>query len=625
MHLNLHTEVLKKALTLSNSKAALHWPLDIVVNDNGRIIYIAEPTFINMDSPIPPKERIQYVKKVEDFLDVTKIPEMALEVLKKQQRETVNALRSKDGLIKISRKTIQKGEFEIQSGVGEVTTYEPIDNDGEFIRYNLNGGDSQAYWHPRHSFELLHSFKGEPSLLMKEVMPSRYAELTRLAQAGNIMPSKTGEIVLAFRDKKSAKYYNGTWNEGTHFLDLHRAESETQIDHFLQSHGKVLGPFIPIWDMNFEPLKSYVVDEDNQKVNMFVATKLMLAPLVTQRKYPTIQRIMDHAIGTGPVQEHFLNWLACVLQHKKKTGTAWILHGTEGTGKGLLVNKVLKPIFERYLIVRKASELQSQFNAWMETTMLAFIDEIEADVFEKRSMEGDLRNAITEPIIGIRRMRTDSYEVASYINFIFSSNKPQPVKLPLGDRRFNVGHYQSERLYMTDKEVDTISSEVAAFANYIMNRATDLDAASSILQTEDRKMIQALSVTSLDEFANDVVTGDLPKLWEYMPDEKFLMENGLVDLSASAYAQLLKRFITQQESVISRDELKLLFSHAVGQVPPGANKFTAYLRHHNIHLKAVWDGVQTVRGIKVEWQITPAQRADIIQTLAPSDRLRKVK
>jgi hypothetical protein len=45
------------------------------------------------------------------------------------------------------------------------------------------------------------------------------------------------------------------------------------------------------------------------------------------------------------VADHFLNWLAFILQHRDRTKTAWVLHGVPGTGKGLLTNDILRPIF----------------------------------------------------------------------------------------------------------------------------------------------------------------------------------------------------------------------------------------------------------------------------------------
>lgn len=632
MQTNMSKDALKKAITLSNSKAALHWPLDIVVNDNGRIVYISPPSFKNMTDPIPPAERIQFIKKTKDTLNADTLKATAIEALKTDARDLLNALREGEGLKKLSRPTTMVGEYEVQKGVGEVSSYEVIDNGGEFIRYNLNGGNSQAYWHPRHHPELLHSFKGEPSLLIKEVMPARYKEMVVTAKQQNTTPNSQGEVTVAFRDKVTSEYWKGIWNADSHTLEIYTIGSKDALHDFLASRNEPVPPFVPEWELVFNPHDDVVYDDKRQRVNQFVETPLMrVSKTPKSATYPLIQKIMDHAIGTGDIQEHFLNWLAVIMQHRRKTGTAWILHGTEGTGKGLLFNRILKPIFERYLVIKKASEMKSEFNGWMETAIIVCIDEIEADVFEKKSMEGDLRNAITEPTFSIRRMRTDSYERKSYANFIFSSNKKQPVRLPTGDRRFNVGVYQPDKLVITTKQVeDGLPKEIEAFASYLLNRTADIDLAAHVLHTADRANIQALNTTAVDEFAESILSGNLYKLWEYMPDERAMNDHGITDPAAAAYANMMRRFMYEPESNISRDQLVLLFKHAIGEIPSmnGANKFTSFLRHHGVNTKKIWcDGVATM-GIQVRWKTTELEKAELEKSNTKKERpgtVRRVK
>lgn len=90
--------------------------------------------------------------------------------------------------------------------------------------------------------------------------------------------------------------------------------------------------------------------------------------------------------------EHWLNWLAVIFQHRCKPKTAWILHGTEGTGKGLIVNNILAVLLGRnYVQSKRASELEDKFNGWLEQALIAFIDEIKVSASVKKDMiSGDL-------------------------------------------------------------------------------------------------------------------------------------------------------------------------------------------------------------------------------------------
>lgn len=330
MHLNQSVASLESNIELSKSSAALHWPLDITACQNDKLLYVAMPVFKGMVSPIKEADRIQLVTKKTQKFDVTKMELKPIESLKKIARDKLNDLRTRAGISPLKIKTKMVGEYEVQAGVGEIASYEVIDC-GEYNRLNLNNGDSQAYWHAKADPTYLHNFKGEPSLLLKEVLPHYYADLVRNKAANDSTPSITGDLLLAFREKKTATYYKGTWNPGTSVLDIDIVKSELQLDHFLQGHGRSLGAFIPEWQIIFDPQNPCVVDEDAKIVNTFIPTEFMRKGKKNKKgEFPIIQKVLDSAVGTGDIQEHFLNWLAVVWQQRRKPLTAWVFHGTEG-------------------------------------------------------------------------------------------------------------------------------------------------------------------------------------------------------------------------------------------------------------------------------------------------------
>lgn len=629
MHLNLTTEVLKSALTLSNSQVALHWPLDITCCQNDKLIYIAEPNFVGMKSPVAIDERIRLVKGTLDAIPVEMIALKPMDALKKEQRRILNELQTAAGITPTKAKTKMVGEYEVQLGVGEIAQYNIIDC-GEYNRLDLNGGDSRAYYHRKDDPTYLHNFKGEPSVLLKEILPQYYADLVRERNEQNATPNEGGEILLAYRDKVTADYYKGTWQPHTKALELYRVKSRDMLQDFLLSHGRDLGPFVPEWHTIFNPQSEIVVDEANHIVNRFTPSQYMQLEHQRPGEYPAVQRLLDSAVGTGDIQAHFINWLAFIFQFRKKPLTAWVLHGTFGTGKGMLVNKVIAPLLDRaYVHQMRASELNEKFNAWLESSLLVFIDEIDADMFTNaKTTESDLFNFITEPTATIRRMRTDAYMVPNFTGFIFSSNKKQPVHIPPGDRRFNVGSFQHERFFPTDAELEALSEghELAHFAHFLQNYEVDAAQVNRILQTEERAAIQRLGITSIDQLADDLLGGHLGGLLEALPDTSLMDQMGVVNPTAAAYVNIVRRFAHEPISRVSRDELAVLFTHCVGKVPEGAHKFTAFLRHHGITTKVLRINGETPRGIEVEWKLTAEDKTFITTVFQPkSTKLKSVK
>lgn len=631
MHLNQSVPVLEKAIELSKSAAALHWPLDITTCQSDKLLYTAMPVFKGLLSPIKEADRIALVVKKLPSLPIQRIELKPIETLKKKAQEKLNQLRLDAGFSNIKNKVRMVGEYEVQAGVGEIASYQVLDC-GEYNRLNLNDGDSQAYWHHKSDPTYLHNFKGEPSLLLKEVLPHYYADLIRNAKSTNTTPSVQGDLLLAFRDKVTATYWKGTWNPDDQVLDLHTVKSELQLDHFLQGHGQSLGAFIPEWQIRFDPHNLTVVDEVAKTVNTFIPTEYMRLGKKNKKGgdgYPIIQRILDSCIGVGDIQAHFLNWIAVVWQMKKKPLTAWALHGIEGTGKGLLFHNILRPLFgNKHAVQKRASELNSQFNGWLEPALIAFIDEIDADMFvNAKSVEADLRTMITEPTVTIRRMRTDSYEVPNFTAFIFASNKKRPVSIPQGDRRFNIGVFQHEKLVISQDEIDSIEDELSAFAYMLSHYKADFHRAKTVLQTEDRIAIQRLSITSVDTLAADLLSGNLVSLWDAMPDESLAESSGMVSVTATAYAALVRRFSKETVSKITRDELCVIFTHCIGKMPDGAHKQSAFLRHHGIETKRLRFGNQLEYGLEITWVLSDDDRELVKNELARTNqpKMKRVK
>ncbi|WP_157288523.1 primase-helicase family protein [Uliginosibacterium gangwonense] len=642
MHLNFTVKVLRNALSLTNSAGSnIHYPLDITACQNDKLLYIAEPTFVGMTSPIKATERVKLAAKDLPHIPVERIALKPLDALNRERRSIWNKLRENAGLPACTVKIKQQGEYTVQNGLGQISGYEIIDDGGEYIRYNLahadgSMGDSAAYWHPRTNFELLHSFKGEDSMLMKEVMPERYAELTRELKGELQSVSEDGDVMLAFRNSEDSEYYSCLWNEAEHTLWLKRVKSKDALNDWVLSHGRQPGPFIPTWRIHFDPTTNTVVNLDEKTINTFVLPPLLRNHDETKSKtWKHIKILVTHVLGNNEdCVEHFLNHLAVVFQTRQKPGTAWVLHGIYGTGKGMLVNNVLRGILGQYVAIKPVGQLEDRFNDWIATALIGFVDEIEVDALVSKSIDGDLRNMITEPTFSVRRMHSSSVEVPNYTMLIFSANKPQPVRIPQGDRRYNVGDYQavklevmllSEHKLTTAQFLKHIENELAAFTHYLMTRKADRQLARTIIETENRKRIQELSITSVEETARAVLTGDMERLFGFMPDEALLEETGMVNFIASSYATLIKRWGKESVSYISRDELQVVFQHCVGNIPESANKFTSYLRHHDIVIKAIRQGNRVLRGIVVEWQLTPELKAELFPPKPPLKKLRSIK
>lgn len=618
-YLNLNTEELRDALTLSDMRHTLKWKLDITCCQNDKLLYVCAPTFVGMKDPIKPSERVQFVKKARSVLNTERVAVHSPEALNKIVRELVNEKRVAMQLPKLSAKTVIIGEYEVQNKPGEMVITEGPRYERGFVYFNVNGGKNWSYYHPEGNYELIHNFKEEPCVRTKDVFPDYYKDCVKKAAEANSRPTEGGDQLLAFRDCHTASYWHGTYNEEARTVRLFPAKSELQIEHFLLSHDRNPLPFIPLHARIFDPTSDVVFDTDAMPyptVNLYMPSDYVRNARKLKEPNlggcPTIARIIRHVIGDGDILEHFYNWLAVIFQHHTKPGTAWVLHGVQGTGKDTLVDRILTPLFGKaWVATRNQTELNSDFTGWLEYAIIAHIREIEIDSLENgKAVESKIKNYITDVTVPIRKMRTDSYEAKNFTGFIFSSNKSQPVRISEDDRRFNVGVFQTKKLTVTIQEMEvTIEEELEAFANYLNSRSADRKQAMVPLRTQDRESIIALSMTSADHVARYLRDGNLEGLWESMPDEKTIEElYGMTSLAtlANAYAGLMKRFlkdyIEKRPSRATREELGMVFQYCIGNVPNATpNKLTQYLAHHGLITSKMRIHDRLQMGVEIEW------------------------
>jgi hypothetical protein len=389
--------------------------------------------------PVPARRRILRVDK--DQAAVTLPTDFSTAKNRELTDIRIAELRAADGLPKRKNTYKMVGNTEVLAKPDTCTISEMKQERG-FVYFNLNGGDSWAYYHPENNPDFIHNFKGEPAYLTKELLPEYWEQLTAQGSA----PTAKGAASSPSATGPRAPTGAAPTTRPTTRSSCTQAKNETQIRHFAKQHGMPLGDYIPEWDLIFDPHDNVRVDHATKRVNRFTLSQYMRATARQVKAIPTtINRVIDHVLGHDPaVIEHFVNWLAFILQERDRTLTAWVLHGVPGTGKGILIKHILQPIFGApHVTMRRMEELNEPYNHFMEQALIVFVDEMQAKALHnEEGVMAKLRNFITESQITIRGMFRNAYDARNYTNWIFASNKPDPVAIPENDRRMNVAKYQ---------------------------------------------------------------------------------------------------------------------------------------------------------------------------------------
>lgn len=541
-HLNLTNPMLSENLSLSNNKSVLSFPLDLGVADSGHHVNCGPPIFKGVPDPFDGNDadRIVRVDKGTDFLKIdTSIDITATKIL---ENKILQRLRRAEGLgTKITRvSNVQSKEgfsFEVIKNPEEMTI-EIYDDHGEFVHADINGGDSHSYYWPKNNPTFVYNFKGEPVFRMKDASPIFYAEYKK--KYGDVIVQshglQKGDRPIVFREPMKDVFYSMIYNKDIDEIRQFAPIKKQHAPNFLLNWGADVPDVYPEYSLRFLPETNVQFNSDERWVNQFRPTKFLKAEGLPDGIEPTVYGTMRdavrkaapavyvellHVLGDQPLEvEHFLNWVAFIIQTRNKTGTAWVLSGTSGTGKGLLFQKILQPIFGIYAKVAQSRTIDDTFNIFLWDCLILFVDEFRMDGGVAGAKTNDiLKNTITDHTLVYREMRQAPFSDQNHTNFIFASNDIDVMKISTDDRRINVGSRQEKSLKDTPFKTlpDDLNCEdtLYAFCQICMAHEIDHDKVKELIKNEARDQMQMAAMNSVDQFFHALSEGDLDWFVEY--------------------------------------------------------------------------------------------------------------
>ena len=609
---NLENEILAPQLGLTAAGTALRFPLDRTVCQNDKIIYIAPPALGDgVEDRYSDGSRIQLVRKGRRFVDFdwgTRHPPAGVEAL--VQGKVIDLRRSL-GLKAKTAKTrqLKHGELLLTNPDTAVVTGEKRARG--FVYLNLNGGDSWGYYYNEDNPKFLRNFKGEPLVELAAFLPTYWAQI-----AGTVKKERKGPRPFVFRHRPTDVIYNGVYDpDKDSIFDIAPTTRAALPDFF--SQYDMDPPAVEDWRFEFEPSNDKLVDFDAKFCNQFERSKYMRQHgNVETTVPPTIDSVLRHVLANDEeCYHHFLNWLAAIFQYRIKTGVAWVVHGTQGTGKGMLFHNIITPLFgDKYCVMKSLEGIEEKYNSDLERCLLRNIDEARGEDSEHaQKLVNKLKNWITEPLLSVRAMRANAYQTRSYMNILISSNAYDAWSIAPDDRRFNVAVRQEEAVVYSHEHVAAIEKELAAFASFLANYKVDLVKAKTALMNDAKLKMREASQDALEQMAQAVMDGDLSYFFMYLDTSAA----SVVNLMAWAnYKSVLKRWLSManEEYVVRRSDLLDAYVYLMNPATiPGPHKFGRMMAHKNVVLSSLHRCPATkevLRGYKTKWRATEEEKEE---------------
>jgi hypothetical protein len=633
--LNLTLETVEPHLRLTKNGHQLSWVVDPSVADNSKIVYIGAPTFDNCPDPFGGEADARWVLVEKDRPTVNltiaagQIDRAAVDAMEFAKIKTLRkALGLPTQQPKLQKLTIVdpntnlrvSQDVLINPAPCTLTLHRMADR---FAIFNLDGGDSNAYWCYLNQPDVIYNFKGEHAFLFSKADPEGYDDfiLKHTPQIEAVRPTEP----LLFRERRSDTYYLGTYNKKEDIFgrdavgvkDLHPV-ALSHLEDAAASYGMVVPDVIPTLTIHFNPTVLQVLDRQNQTVNDFELPESLRQPAEIPDEYkglaynsktpgrngfaayiralcPTIHKLIWHLVGNDDTcYEHLLNWLAFCAQERRLSNTAWIFSGTTGTGKGLFMSHVITPIWGDYAAMKKQGNLEDNFNGGLDRLIMVGVDEVHTPSARnpERLLE-DLKHLIGSEEGTIRAMRTDQQKATFYCNLMLFSNRTDPLRIEADDRRYNVAPPQLHKLMATYPELEySITEDLARerpmFASFLMHLVFDARAARTCLNNVAKNNMRCFSASSHERFFDAVQQGELDyfidNIFVHKPDPQNYTEVQRIATARQIVGTWIADANRDNTTSIPTDELRLVYLAISPDSAVASAKFVSMLRKNGMNL-----------------------------------------
>lgn len=218
-----------------------------------------------------------------------------------------------------------------------------------------------------------------------------------------------------------------------------------------------------------------------------------IEPSTTIGEFPNIECLFRGLLTDDTAYEHFINYLACFYRTKIPSDCSWIFKGDQGTGKNLMYDKIIKPLFGIEWC-GQASVMSSSitFNSIVANKRWVLFNEVfggSSNKFANKTLLSSTAKQYigrdAEFIVNEKHKAERLYR--NQANYLFFSNEFSPLMIEKTNRRFIVietGEPLKDRVDDIDFLITSIEKEIPLFAKYLCQYPIDVKKYNNKISTE---------------------------------------------------------------------------------------------------------------------------------------------
>jgi putative DNA primase/helicase len=177
--------------------------------------------------------------------------------------------------------------------------------------------------------------------------------------------------------------------------------------------------------------------------------------------------------GDQVAADYLIGFFAHMVQMPdEKPSVAIVMKSVEGTGKGTLLEPLMRILGALAVQVNGAYQLTGRFNSVFANKLLVFADEV--DLTDPRTAD-KLKGIISEPRLSMERKGIDPIQVPNFCRFMFASNHETVIKAGNRERRYLILEPTGKFAQNTDYFVALWRWINANGANYLFDYLLNYD------------------------------------------------------------------------------------------------------------------------------------------------------
>jgi hypothetical protein len=220
------------------------------------------------------------------------------------------------------------------------------------------------------------------------------------------------------------------------------------------------------------------------------------------------KRLISEGIcdGDPDLEGYFWSWSGHMVQHPAELpGTALVIHGRHGSGKGTVADVIAGLVGSRHTErITSEGSLTGRFSDHLSDKLFIFADE--ACWAGSKASEGRLKAMVTEATLSYEAKGLPAYQGRNCARLIIATNSEWAVPTAPGERRFAVYHV-AETFVGNDNFFDALRAEMSAGGTgallyHLMHlNLAELPNPKIIPRTKALEEQTRLSLGSVDAFA----------------------------------------------------------------------------------------------------------------------------